>query len=381
MTLNKSEKRFRKFLVSLAFVLFSVFIIGLFWLATTPELTVSVALSYAAGLSMIVLPCTLPLVFIIVPLSMGKGYKKGFMIAVSFSIGLIIMLSIYGVVVSIIGKFLGLDQATRIMFTVAGLAALIFGLSELKILRFTLLGFSGTQPEIITRQQEYVKAFLLGLFLGNAGVGCPNPAFYVLLIYIASVGSVFTGGVLGFIHGLGRATPLIFLSILAILGVNAAGGIAKRRESITRITGWALVFIGVFILLYGVYGMYWWEDSIFHAAQNKLVYDIAPQLAEQPDHPIAGGLFVAPFWAGWLTLIILIFIPIIYYRIKYGMSAKWFSVAVLILLLLLGLLVTGNLQTEHAHGVAAENEVHIHEGGEEHIHSNNIKEADIYDNP
>jgi cytochrome c-type biogenesis protein len=34
-------------------------------------------IAYLAGLSMIILPCTLPLVFIIIPLSMGKGGKKG----------------------------------------------------------------------------------------------------------------------------------------------------------------------------------------------------------------------------------------------------------------------------------------------------------------
>src|SRR3989338_1306507 len=33
--------------------------------------------AFAAGLTMIILPCTLPLAFVIVPLAMGKGLVKG----------------------------------------------------------------------------------------------------------------------------------------------------------------------------------------------------------------------------------------------------------------------------------------------------------------
>ncbi|MBI4561403.1 MAG: hypothetical protein HY724_05110 [Candidatus Rokubacteria bacterium] len=55
----------------------------------------------------------------------------------------------------------------------------------------------------------------MGLLLGNAGIGCPNPAFYVLLSGIAGSGNPATGVTYGLIHGIGRATPLLALSILA----------------------------------------------------------------------------------------------------------------------------------------------------------------------
>ena len=60
--------------------------------------------SFAAGLTMIVLPCTLPLAFVIVPLSMGKGAVKGLFIALCFGIGVAFTLSLYGVAAAIIGK-------------------------------------------------------------------------------------------------------------------------------------------------------------------------------------------------------------------------------------------------------------------------------------
>ena len=67
-----SEKGIKIKLSILAFILFSIIVIGLVWLVGGDH-PVTVTLAYAAGLSMIFLPCTLPLVFIIIPLSMGKG--------------------------------------------------------------------------------------------------------------------------------------------------------------------------------------------------------------------------------------------------------------------------------------------------------------------
>jgi len=75
----------KKFLIITVFILFSlIFVSGIF--AATNTVAVSagqelsypswLVISYLAGLSMIILPCTLPLVFIIIPLSMGKGEKR-----------------------------------------------------------------------------------------------------------------------------------------------------------------------------------------------------------------------------------------------------------------------------------------------------------------
>ena len=69
------EKSTRFKIALLGFFLFIVFVVGLFWMITTPELTVGLTLSFVAGLSMIFLPCTLPLAFVIVPLTMDKTQK------------------------------------------------------------------------------------------------------------------------------------------------------------------------------------------------------------------------------------------------------------------------------------------------------------------
>ncbi|MFB5647659.1 MAG: cytochrome c biogenesis CcdA family protein, partial [Candidatus Nitrosomaritimum yanchengensis] len=236
----------KKSLIAILFVLFSlIFVGGVFGITNETAISAGQELSYPswlilaylAGLSMIILPCTLPLVFIIIPLSMGKGGKKGLVMASLFGAGLTITIMFYGLGIGLLGKTANLDQISIYMFLIAGIAAFLFGLSQLKLFELKLPTYSGT-PKFIQNRGDYSKSFFMGLLLGNAGVGCPNPMFYWLLIYIAGTGSAEIGASLGIVHGVGRAIPLILLSVLAIIGVNATKGITSSRENIEKITGW-----------------------------------------------------------------------------------------------------------------------------------------------
>ncbi|MCH7730054.1 cytochrome c biogenesis protein CcdA [Patescibacteria group bacterium] len=326
-------------LAALGFVLFLIFVVGLFWLATTPEQTVGLTLAFAAGLSMIFLPCTLPMAFVIVPMAMGKNPKKGFLMALFFGLGLTLTLSFYGVFIAALGKILGLTAATQGMLMIGGGAAFLFGLSEIRLLKFRIPSYSGNFPAFIQKRGDYVKTFLLGLFLGNAGVGCPNPAFYVLLGYIASVGDLFNGWFLGFVHGAGRAVPLIFLAILGILGVNATGTIAKKKEVIEKYTGWMLIVIGAFILTFGLFGHDWfiaggihnlWEQFVANvggAQFGEIVLKHEHKLIDIPGFIKYGNLFMLG----------LIALTMIWYFIKQKPGRKTVAILVAIFTIILGI--------------------------------------------
>ncbi len=270
----------KKSMVVIAFVLFSLIFIGIiFSLGTTfaiegKEHTTFLSwimIAYVAGLSMIILPCTLPLVFIMVPLSMGQGYKKGLSMALLFGLGLTITIAVYGVAIAAIGQSASLDQASTVMFLIAGIAAFVFGLSQLKLISLRLPSYSGT-PKFIQKRGEYTKSFFMGLLLGNAGVGCPNPLFYWLLIYIAGTGSIEVGASLGVVHGVGRAIPLILMSVLAVIGINATKSLTLKRESIERASGWMLIVIGAFLIINGLpEGHEWYEETFIHQGWNSLI--------------------------------------------------------------------------------------------------------------
>ncbi len=270
----------KKSMVIVSFVLFSLIFLGvIFALETSTSFDEKehatylswIVIAYVAGLSMIVLPCTLPLVFIIVPLSMGQGYKKGLSMALLFGLGLTITIASYGIAIAAIGQSASLDQASTAMFLIAGIAAFVFGLSQLKLISLRLPSYSGT-PKFIQKRGEYTKSFFMGLLLGNAGVGCPNPLFYWLLIYIAGTGSIEVGASLGVVHGVGRAIPLILMSVLAVIGINATKSLTVKRESIERASGWMLIVIGAFLIINGLpEGHEWYEETFIHQGWNSLI--------------------------------------------------------------------------------------------------------------
>jgi len=308
---KKANQKERKLFAGLAFALLIIISLSVFYLFGMSKDMVDLAFSYVAGISMIVLPCTLPLAFIIVPLSMGKGYKKGFGMAVLFGLGLAITLSLYGIFVALAGSILGLDEAigqagivSKVLFMIGGGAALIFGLSELGLLKFEMPSYTHT-PKFIEKRKDYAKAFFLGLFLGNAGVGCPNPLFYVLLGDIAVKGSVAFGWWMGLVHGIGRATPLLFLSILGILGVNATGVIMKHQQKVKKVMGWSLVILGAVIFIVGgAHG--WYEESFVHQGWNRVVeFTGLPAEFEAERHVHQAEDFIPEALAPWLLAILL----------------------------------------------------------------------------
>jgi cytochrome c-type biogenesis protein len=141
----------KKFLITATFILFSLIFLGGVFAATNPiaisagqELSYPswLTISYLAGLSMIILPCTLPLVFIIVPLSMGKGGKKGLAMALLFGAGLTITITFYGFGIGALGQTADLDQISVYMFLIASIAAFVFGLSQLKLFEIKLPSYS-----------------------------------------------------------------------------------------------------------------------------------------------------------------------------------------------------------------------------------------------
>ena len=318
------------------FLILAIIVFGLLWLfflsPSNPSGLGWFLFSFAAGLSMIVLPCTLPLAFVIVPLSMGKGIRKGLGIAVSFALGITLTLSLYGIIAALVGRFaidslaVPLETIKNWVYFIAGVFALLFALGEVGLLKFRMPSYTGAVPAFIQRQQDFLKAFFLGLFLGNIGVGCPHPATPLILIEIASSGDVLYGWLLFFVHAIGRVLPLIFLAILGILGVNGLSWLVTRKDKVERATGWAMVFVAGFILTLGLFSHDWWVNSGIHTQFEKLTQEATfLQIINERfntttahGHGIATGtgLFGLPLWLGNWVLVFLWTIPLWWWRSK-----------------------------------------------------------------
>lgn len=275
-----NAKTLKIWLVSVAFILFSIILIGLFSLWTSPEFIPGYSLAFLAGISMIFLPCTFPLVFIIVPMALSKKSGKGLIMAFLFGAGLILTFTLYGITLGWLGGFVPVYRVIIWMLMLGGVAALVFGISELNLIKFKLPFRQTILPASLQGKNDYIRSFFLGFFLGNAGVGCPNPAFYILFGYVATLGIPTVGASLGALHGLGRMVPLLLLVVLAILGINAMNKLSAYQNKVKRWVAWALVGLGAFIFNYGFFGMAWFEDSIIHQGWNRFLEIVFPKIAE-----------------------------------------------------------------------------------------------------
>lgn len=338
-----TSRKTKRLLFVVTIALVALFVVGLSWaFSGGTEVPVGAGwyvFSFAMGLTMIVLPCTLPLAFVIVPLSMGKGPRKGIITALAFSAGVTITLSLYGVLAAVLGEAaiagLGadLELVKNVLYMVAGAFALVFALGELGFIRFRMPTYSGAAPMFIQKRGNLFRALLLGLFMGNVGIGCPHPATPLILTRIAVSGDVFYGWLLFFVHALGRVTPLLILALFGILGVNALSWVMKHREGIERATGWAMVYVAGFILVLGLFTHDWWVNSGIHTlleeiTQEDRLLSIFGKSLGGPVHAhsleTGTGLFGLPLWLGNWVLVGLWLWPMWwwYHRKKRNQSSK-----------------------------------------------------------
>jgi len=322
--------------------LFVIVVAGLIWVFTistgAPVGLGWFLFSFATGLSMIILPCTLPLAFVIVPLSMGKGYVKGFATAAAFGIGVTITLSMYGIVAAVLGKAFIASTGTADLlknwfYLAAGLFAIAFALNELGFIKFKTPSYSGAVPGFIQKRKDLFKPLLMGLFLGNIGVGCPHPATPILLTRIAVEGDILYGWLLFFVHAVGRVLPLLVLAMLGIIGINATKLIVKHREKLTLTSAWFMIFVGGFLFVFGLFSHDWWVASGQHTIFEEITQEarFTGVLREQFDSdvvhahgvPTGTGMFGLPLPLGNWVLVALWIIPLWwwYYKKKKELEA------------------------------------------------------------
>jgi cytochrome c-type biogenesis protein len=214
-------------------------------------------LAYVGGMAMLLTPCRFPVVLGIVPLCKRGGRARGLVLALLFGLGLTITQTAWGIAIAAVGDLFGLREIARYLSLLGGVAAYVVGLWTLAVIRVpSALPASRTSCCDASRpkRSEHANAFAMGLLLGNTGFCCPDPVFLSIIPFIAARGELAHGALLAAAYGLGRATPLIAIVMLAKGGVDALGTIARYKEAFDRAFGWALVAVGTFIV-YGYSGI------------------------------------------------------------------------------------------------------------------------------
>lgn len=296
-------------LAALALALFIVIAAGIFiYLSRYSYLAVGLTLSYVAGLSMIFLPCTLPLAFAIAPAAMQERIRNGILMALSFGAGVVITFGVYGIAFVYTGGINGLLTANAAAGILGGGLAYalgIYGLAGIKIPEtgITLPGF---------QERDYLKMFFIGFLFANFDPCCMNPIFYAVIWHITDIANIFTGLTVMAVYGTGKATPIIFLAmVLGILGIKKSG--IKKSRSTKKTTDWVLVFVGAFLLTLGGPFHGWYTGNEFHRAWDEVIIALSDGKIGEVETVNHAMHETAPQWLGPYVFIFLLALPVIFH--------------------------------------------------------------------
>ena len=124
-------------------------------------------------------------------------------------------------------------------------------------------------------------------------------------------------------NGLGRVIPLLFLTVLGILGINSIAWLTKNTQKISKFTAWTLVVLGSFILLNGVFGHLWYEGGVFHEGLNAFFMAAGGKMIGEADieiEEIEGQAAFSEY--GAMMNLLFTTIPVFWYWRKYPKNRK-----------------------------------------------------------
>ncbi len=190
-----------------------------------------------------------PCVLAMIPLMIGfvggtkeiVGFKKAFFFSFFFVLGLSIAFSTLGVIAGLTGRLLG-DVGTfwrYIVFTVC----LIMGIHLLEIFKINLPQINVGNP----KTRGLIGAFLMGLLFGIVSTPCAVPILAVILVLIASKGSLAYGFGLLFFYGLGHCV----LILIAGTSVGAAKSLLESKN-LQRVNFYLKKIAAILIIIVGV---------------------------------------------------------------------------------------------------------------------------------
>jgi cytochrome c-type biogenesis protein len=197
-----------------------------------------------------VLAASNPCVLVMIPLAMAyvggygdaRSWRYNLSLSLSFVAGLSITFTVLGLIAAFMGSLLG-DVGSFWPYAVAGVC-LVMGLHLLGVFNFEL----PLPSRFKTQKKGIVGAFLLGLLFGVVSTPCSTPVLAVLLVYIASKGSLPYGALLLFFYALGHC----FLIIIAGTSMGMAKGLLESRR-LQKAGSWLRKAAGVVIILVGVF--------------------------------------------------------------------------------------------------------------------------------
>lgn len=208
------------------------------------------AAAYLAGVLVSFTPCVYPVIPItaaVIGAQGGVSTGRGFVLSLSFVLGLAVTYTAIGMFAAWTGKLFGSIQSSPVTLGVLGTLFVLMGLAMLDVFHLSLERFMPVSAGAAGRK-GIVGSFVIGLSSGFLLGPCTAPVLAVILGVVAAKQNLLFGGSLLFVFSFGVGTLLLlvgtFTGILAGLPKSGIWMVRVKRAS------------GIVMLAAGAYFLY-----------------------------------------------------------------------------------------------------------------------------
>lgn len=206
-----------------------------------------------AGIITAFTPCCL----VSVPLIMGyvggvseKSYKKSFTLTLYFSLGMVIVSTILGVIIALIGSMFLFTFQGSWWYLVLGIFMILMSLQVVEFIELIPSTF-------LTNRVKYkgkLGAFLVGMLAGLFSSPCSTPILVALLTIVAQKGDLLWGTILLLLYSVGHSVVFIIAgtSTTFVKKIMHGGKYTHLTHIIKWGTGLVILIIGVLLVWLGL---------------------------------------------------------------------------------------------------------------------------------
>jgi thioredoxin:protein disulfide reductase len=247
---------------------------------------------WIAGLLLAFTPCVLPMVPILSSLIAGQSgvvtRRKGFMLALAYSLGMALIYAGFGVAAGLAGE--GLAAALQNPWVLGGFALMLsamalsmFGVYELQLPSSIQTGASNLSNKF--KGGSYVGVFIMGGISALVVGPCVAAPLAGALVYISQTRDVVLGGLALFAMALGMSVPLLLVGASAGSLLPRAG---MWMERVKQVFGMMLFGVAIWMVspvLSSTVHMLFWATWLLATA--ALLGGLGGHALDARPHPVA----------------------------------------------------------------------------------------------
>jgi len=221
-------------------------------------LEISFGGAFLAGLLSFLTPCILPMVPFYLSYMAGVSMqelrgddeiapgaqKRLFLSAIFFALGVTTIFVLLGMGATAAGQTFR-EWKTELSY-VAALILTVFGLHFLGVIRIPLL-YREAKLDSKADPSSTFGAYVMGLAFGFGWTPCVGPALAAVLMVASGMGSIWEGGSLLFVYGIGMTFPFIIAALFAKPFLAWAQRNRKYLGYVEKVMGAMLILFAILI--------------------------------------------------------------------------------------------------------------------------------------